>query len=543
MNRGTKTRATSQTQTIPEAISPATGPEEIICSPKRADYIGLAVMSTALGIFMLVSGWVTLAERKPGNVFMVVLFCLAGGFFLLGAAAMLLTLREYVRADSVGLHRKRWRGPEHFFAWEDVADYYTLSHQRTVATPNSRLGFQGTVVGSDGTRLTFSREWSHTKLLAEYIKARAINAKAHDWTMRGARPYDNWTRTFHYKTADNCIAPWFLSAFLVGGTITLTTRTYLSSLPLVPAVGWGYCIISTLLVCLLLLVPAILVSIALIPNAELRARMRQKITLTEDGLTLSENDNEVFVEWEQIAAARITPTQRKRPSVYLLETDACTIDFTPRISQSLLLLNAILYNAPRVKEWRLPEDNNVLPTPHVTASNVFVHHYQTRTNRLWIILGWSLPSAAAITTLMEWAVDVELRVLPLLMGFTAVFALPTLWAGWRYKTTRIERDVDGLTFHTAFGVRHLLWSQVIDFRQLRFDGPWIGIIDSRAGRFVIYSWISESNRLLRAIEAHLPASAMLQKEQAVMLESGLPQTSFPAIDDKPAVVSVETCSL
>lgn len=478
----------------------------IVCGPARGEGVGGAVMCLGMALIFGVLPWLTLPPSGKQDTRIIAGMCsILGLVFLALAVVALVSLREYVRADADGLKWRRWRGPEGHLAWDDVDDYHGRATQSVVAT-GQRTVAGGRVIGRDGTWFDFSMGWVNSALLGQRIKERAVYAKAHDWVRQGARPHDGWPRTFHYQTFANRIASWLVVPLAVSGTIYAIVRLYQTTVIYVPLMGWGYCITSVLCGGGVAVAVAAAYCLATVPDRLTRVRMHERLTLDSNGITVTKAGVSWFVEWEQVTAARIPPTRGLMPSRMIVESDVANFDFTPRIKGFFDLREAVIYNAPCIREWQLPEDDNALPTRHVTESDVFVHHYRTQTNRFWFVIGWSIPAAMVLGLAIEWGLGVSLRFLPLTLWTLAMVSPALLWFyGW-YHAARIERDGDGLTFYTPFGVRHLLWSQVTDFR-MRGDkqAPWGGAIESRAGRFVFFTNISERERLVRAIEAHLPS--------------------------------------
>lgn len=480
-------------------------PEIVLCHADRAGTIALIMVMVPIGIgYGFFPALMTKDNTAPAPVLAVIFsWCFASCIVFGTLACASYQWRSYLRADKDGLRERGWRGPERQLSWEEVDDYYSVLHQNNSS--------KSIIIGRDGTRFAINGQWAHSALMRKRVRERAINAKAHDWASRGCRPQDGWPRTFDYNSFGKRAAPWIVVPLTTIGTIVGSIATFRATLETVPSLGWGFCGTLTFLVATVAGGLSAALTYSAIPDRLTRARRHQKITLSKEGLVFSGDNATITADWEDITDGRRAYYTQSGTMRYFVQTIHGDFDFTSRLVDSDLLEKAIIYNAPRVKEWRLPEDDTALPVRHVTGSGVFVHHYRTQVNRLGIRAYWFVwgifPLGTLLQTLMGLVPPPAIK--PVL--WWSGFLLPLLfWLMWRYFQARIDRDEDGLTFHTAFGTRHLLWSQITDFRLLyKSDltpNGIFGVIESRAGRFVFFTGISERDRLFRAIESHLSPS-------------------------------------
>ena len=138
------------------------------------------------GAFMFGGPWLSQSDSQhQAPVWaMGLLFWPVGALMVLGAAYLALELaRGAIIADENGL---RWRGAWGTWKsarWDEIRDYSL--HGGPGGTP--------TIETLSG-RLQLSRSYAGSEAIAAIVPARAVNAKAREWEVRGFRKAENWSQ-------------------------------------------------------------------------------------------------------------------------------------------------------------------------------------------------------------------------------------------------------------------------------------------------------------------------------------------------------------
>ena len=122
--------------------------------------------------------------------------------------------------------------------WEQISDFYlaTPAGERIVETPHGKLCLSGSFPGINA--------------IAAIVAARAINAPARQWEVRGFRPDENWATTLTLWSKTQCwFAPMISFALFgsIGALMLMPDSTPRRAAPVSLGLGWNIALVAMLL--------------------------------------------------------------------------------------------------------------------------------------------------------------------------------------------------------------------------------------------------------------------------------------------------------
>jgi len=256
------------------------------------------------------------------------------------------SLTAHVTATAEGLS---WRYllRTHRVAWADVRDYYEIeANGPSTRRRDSDAGRPMQIMTVAGLCQVLPAFAGDIPAFRERVRQSATAAHSSDWYVYGTRPACDWPLPLNYRTASNrflSVLNYILLALGPGAWLAML-------LPMLPRLqsegeqlGWVWPLITVVLTFLGMCAPALSLGAAgLVLARDLARRQGQEITVTDEGLLLTEGGQRLLLHWQEITRCTYRPLAVfKRPAVYTVIAAAKAIEFTPHLDRSAALCRII----------------------------------------------------------------------------------------------------------------------------------------------------------------------------------------------------------
>lgn len=384
----------------------------------------------------------------------------------------------FLQIDERGL---RWRSirRERTATWNEITDFYEKP------TGKGRLLSVVETLAGKLTLNDFLDDSADLLLVRETVQSHATSAASTRWQTKADKAAIPLPKTFVYKSSE-----WWVMRIMLAGLYLAMPLMMLLAKSGSPTAGWNnliamlrdfYALYSwpmVALFCLTMLAvcsmyPLMFTAMIGPQMRATKARLRQRITASERGLTFL--DDNVFLEaaWEECEYSRENlPGRLSRPGLYVVQTPRGNFDFVVTMSDCKTLLRLLQERAPQPQEAS-PRDPELSDLGGATAQwsggeigkGKRIFRYRTRMNRalLWMPTGIALaPLLAALL----------FRAMPELAPprhdgsgfFIGGVLLLLAFFGWiPYFKSQIRVGENGITARGWRGETFLAWREVREY--------------------------------------------------------------------------------
>lgn len=352
--------------------------------------------------------------------------------------------RKYILVNEDGLF---WcdLGPEQSMRWDEIADYFISLNQQ-----GHRIY---TIKSVHGRQLNTDAMLRDHRRLLELIALHATSAKASSWLIQSTAGTVSGKQLFSYSQKSYLSFLWQQItpvAVLLTGTLLLflffDIRTTWFAQLFFALMSYGASVCTWRAI------------------REARLHLGTRIEVDEHTLTfVRSNGDEKTIRWSDIASVHVRMVGLSQR--HELRTTEDQFHIFESLEHGIRFRQLLHHYCPLIITRNTPSGDALIPTEKQDGKRVF--HYQTRSNRrlLGALLGCALLPLWA--TVYVWntyrqAPDTDMPSVSLATPLTLVGLLffGWVWAFWRYKSTRLILDTEGITQIALRGKPRITYNEI-----------------------------------------------------------------------------------
>ncbi|WP_348221617.1 hypothetical protein [Capsulimonas sp.] len=308
--------------------------------------------------------------------------------------------------------------------------------------------------------------WRNTNEFRAAVSARALSSVVGEWKALGCRQNELISLEFVYPTSTHRRKVFISTSLWLGSTFGMGFGIVHSSEVIALGMGW----LTSLMLGVTVFFTTSMWWVGTFLNMEALRRKRHHIATGVEGISFSDGVHRIHAPWASITRYERTDlgeilATRQR---YVVHTSDGDFDFTPAITDFLLLDRIIREQAAEYQFNVSTTETDALGGESACWSGGYagkgdrIFHYRTRGHRALLWMG------TLMTLVLPFAYQIGLYAEiphhpgdPPPAAIYSIIVLVTMWGWGRYYSARIEISEIGISEHSAFGTKHLRWTEIV----------------------------------------------------------------------------------